>query len=184
MLMDLNHNTIILARDARSHYDAYKVLKEKTDQLRRTQSNKIEEHQKKSEGLSVSIPLKEHDMDLSTPALVCLAFSIELHVKLLLRTYDKIVRGHDIGKLMKKLPEEEIAYISNHPDFHPTQQLEGFFENIDKASNLFIRTRYYYENVGLFIANTGFCITLAKVIRQRIVERVPYLRYDLGTFSE
>ena len=184
MLMDLNHNTLMLARDARSHYDAYKVLQEKTGELRRTQSNKIEEHQQKSKGLSVPMPLIEHDMDLTSPALVCLAFSIELHVKLLLRTYDKNVWGHDIGKLMEELPGEEIAYISNHPDFHLTQQGKGFFENIDTASNLFIRARYYYENVGLFIANTGFCITLAKVIRKRIVERVPYLRYDLGTFSE
>lgn len=184
MLMKLNHSTLILARDARSHYDAYEVLQEKTRELRRIQSNKIEEHQKKFKGLSVPMPLTEHDMDLSTPALVCLAFSIELHVKLLLHTYDIAVRGHDIGKLMKKLPEDEISHISNHPYFHPMQQGEGFFENIDKASNLFIRTRYYYEKMGTLISNTGFCITLAKIIRKRIVERVPYLKYDLGSFSE
>lgn len=184
MLMDLNHNIITLARDARSYYDAYEVLQEKTSELRRIQSNKIQEHQKKFKGLSVPMALTEHDMDLSSPALVCLAFSIELHVKLLLRIYDIIVWGHDIGKLVKKLPEEEIAYISNHPDFHPTQQGESFFENIDKASNLFIRTRYYFEKMDTLHFNTGFCITLAKVIRKRIVERVPYLRYDLGSFSE
>jgi hypothetical protein len=152
--MDLNLNIIILARDARSYYDAYEVLREK------------------------------HVTDLSAPALLCLAFSIELHVKLLLRTSDIIVTGHDIGKLLKKLPEEDIAYISNHPDFHPTQQGNGFFENIDKASNLFIRTRYYFEKMDTLHFNTGFCITLAKVIRKRIVERVPDLRYDLGLFSE
>jgi hypothetical protein len=184
MLMKLNHNTLMLARDARSYYDAYEVLQEKTHELRRIQSNNIEEHQKKFKGLSVPMPLTEHDMDLSTPALVCLAFSIELHVKLLLHTYDLTVRGHDIGKLIKKLPGDEIAHISNHPDFHPTQQAEGFYGNIDKASNLFVRTRYYYENLGTLISNTGFCITLAKVIRKRIVERVPYLRHDLGSFSE
>jgi hypothetical protein len=184
MLMKLNHNTLILARDARSYYDAYEVLHEKTREQRRIQSNKIEEHQKKLKDISVPMPLTEHDMDLSTPALVCLAFSIELHVKLLLHTYDITVKGHDIGKLMKKLPGDEITHISNHPDFHPTQQAEVFFENIDKASNLFIRTRYYCENLGTLISNTGFCITLAKVIRKRIVERVPYLKYDLGSFSE
>ena len=184
MLMDLNHNIITLARDARSCYDAYEVLQEKTSELRRIQSNKIEEHQKKFKGLNVPMLLTEHDMELSTPALVCLAFSIELHVKLLLHTYDIIVRGHDIRKLMKKLPGEEMANISNHPDFHPTQQAEGFFKNIDIASNLFIRTRYYFEKMDTLHFNTGFCITLAKVIRKRIVERVPYLRYDLGTFSE
>lgn len=182
--MNLNHNIITLARDVRSYYDAYELLREKTGELRRIQSNKIQGHQEKFKGLSEPMPLTEHDMDLSTPALVCLAFSIELHVKLLLRTYDLFVTGHDIGKLVKKLPEEEIAYMSNHPDFHPTQQGEKFVENIDKASNLFTRTRYYYENLGTFHFNTGFCITLAKVIRKRIVERVQYLRYDLGLFSE
>lgn len=184
MLMKLDHSTLMLARDARSHYDAYEVLQEKTRELRRIQSNKIEGHQNKFKGLSVPMPFTEHVMDLSTPALVCLAFSIELHVKLLLHTYDITVWGHDIGKLVKELPEDEIAHISNHPYFHPTQQGEGFFENIDKASNLFIRTRYYYEKMDTLISNTGFCITLAKVIRKRIVERVPHLRYDLGSFSE
>jgi len=182
--MDLNHNIITLARDARSYYDAYEVLQEKTRELRRIQSNKIEKHQKKFKGLSVPMPLTEHDMDLSTPALVCLAFSIELHVKLLLHTYDITIKVHDIRKLLEKLPVEDIAYISNHSDFHPTQQGDGFFENIDKASNLFTRTRYYFEEMGTLHFNTGFCLTLAKVIRKRIVERVPYLRYDLGLFSE
>lgn len=91
---------------------------------------------------------------------------------------------HNIEKLFKKLPKEETAYISNHPDFHPTQQGKSFFENIAIASNLFTRTRYYYENLGTFHFNTGFCITLGKVIRKRIVERVPYLGYDLGVFPD
>ncbi len=142
------------------------------------------EHKKKFEGLSLPMTLTEHDMDLSTPALVCLAFSIELHVKLLLYTYDIVAKGHNIRKLLKKLPVKDRAYLSNHPDFHPTQQGDGFFHNIDKASDLFIRTRYYFEKIETLHFNTGFCITLAKVIRKRIVERVPYLRYDLSLFSE
>jgi hypothetical protein len=182
--MDLNLNIVTLARDARSCYDAYEVLQEKTREQRRIKSNKIQEHQKKFNGHSVPMTLTEHDMDLSTPALVCLAFSMELHVKLLLHTYDIIATGHDIRKLLKELPAEDIAYISNHPHFHPTQRGDGFFENIDKASNLFIRTRYYFEKMDTLIFNTGFCITLAKVIRKRIVERVPYLKVDLGLFSE
>lgn len=182
--MKLDHSTLMLARDARSHFDAYEVLHGKTRELRRIQSNRIEEHEKKSNGITVPMPLAEHDMDLTSPALVCLAFSIELHVKLLLHTYDITVWGHDIGKLMKKLPEDEITQISNHPYFHPTCQGEGFFENIEQASDLFVRTRYYYEKMGTLISNTGFCLTLAKVIRKRIVERVPDLKYDLGSFSE
>lgn len=184
MPMDLNLNIVMLARDARSCYDAYEVLQEKTRELRRIKSNEIQEHQKKFSGRSVPMTLTEYDMDLSTPALVCLAFSIELHVKLLLHTYDITAMGHDIRKLFEKLPAEDIAYISNHPDFDPTQRGDGFFENIDIASNLFIRTRYYYEKMDTFIFNTGFCIALAKVIRKRIVERVPYLKDDLGLFSE
>jgi hypothetical protein len=182
MLMDLNFNIIILAGDARSYYDAYQVLQEKTDELRRIKLKKAEQHQKKSKGISVPMPITEHDMNFTTPALVCLAFSIELHVKLLLKTYDKTVKGHHIGKLIKQLPKEEKANISNHPDFHPTQQGDLFFQNIEIASDLFIRTRYYFEKVDTFHFNTGFCITLAKVIRKRIVERVPSLRYDLGEF--
>ena len=38
-LMKLDHSTLMLARDARSHYDAYEVLQEKTRELRRIQSN-------------------------------------------------------------------------------------------------------------------------------------------------
>ncbi|MDF2381367.1 hypothetical protein JMG10_07825 [Nostoc ellipsosporum NOK] len=96
-LMDLNFNIIILAGDARSYYDAYQVLQEKTDELRRIKLKKAEEHQKKSKGVSVSMPITEHDMNFTTPALVCLAFSIELHVKLLLKTYDKTVGGIILG---------------------------------------------------------------------------------------
>ncbi len=33
--MKLDHSTLMLARDARSHYDAYEVLQEKTLELRR-----------------------------------------------------------------------------------------------------------------------------------------------------
>lgn len=84
--MKLDHSTLMLARDARSHYDAYEVLQEKTRELRRIQSNEIEELQEKFKG--VPMHLTEHDIDLTTPALVCLAFSIELHVKFLLHTYD------------------------------------------------------------------------------------------------
>lgn len=51
MLMDLNFNIIILASDAHSYYDAYQVLREKTDEIRRIKSKKEEEHQKKSKVL-------------------------------------------------------------------------------------------------------------------------------------
>lgn len=178
--MDLNQKIITLACDARSYYDAYEVLQKKTKKQLIIQSNKIQEHQNKYSGLSVPMSLTQHDMNLTTPALVCLAFCIELHVKLLLLTYDITARGHNIGKLMEKLPKDEITHISTHPDFHPTQQSDGFFENLAKASNLFIRTRYYFEKLGTFHFNTGFCVTLAMVIRKRIGERVPYLKYDLG----
>ncbi|MEJ0106621.1 MAG: hypothetical protein WDO19_30525 [Bacteroidota bacterium] len=63
-----------MARDARSYYDAYEILREKTSELRRIQSNKIQEHKKKFEGLSVPMTLTEHDMDLSTPALGVFSF--------------------------------------------------------------------------------------------------------------
>lgn len=182
MRMDLNLNIITLASDARSYYDAYEILQEKTSEMRRIQSENIQEHQKKFK--VVPMPLTGHDINLSTPALVCLAFSIELHVKLLLRTYDIIAKGHDIGKLLKRLPKDDIVFISTHADFHPTQQGKYFFENTAIASKLFIRTRYYFENLGTLHFNTGFCSTLAKVIRKRIVQRVPYLSYDLGSFSD
>lgn len=154
--MDLTFNIILLAQDARSYCDAYEILNEKM----------------------------RHNLKLSSPAIVCLAFSVELHIKLLLKTHGMTVRGHDIGKLLLKLPKDEISWISNHADFHPTMQGKGFFANIATASDLFTRTRYYYEDVSTHISNTGFCITLAKVIRKRIVERVPYLRDDLGELSE
>ena len=128
--MDLGFNTLILARDARSYHDAYEVLQEKTRELHIIQSNKIQEHQEKAKGLSVPMPLTEHDMDLSSPALVCLAFSVELHIKLLLRTYDIIGWGHNIKKLLKKLPEAETVCISSHPDFHPTQQGKFFLRTL------------------------------------------------------
>jgi hypothetical protein len=184
MLMDVNLNIVILARDARSFYDSYEVLKEKNAGLFASPSNKMNAHQKKSKDIDVSVPLTEHNIDFTTPSLVCLAFSIELHLKLLLRTYDIVGRGHDIDNLIKKLPKDEIAHISTHADFHPTQQGEKFFENITKASKLFTRTRYYFETLEALHFNTGFCATLGKVIRKRIVNRVPYLTYDLGAFSE
>lgn len=33
MILDINQNIIILACDARSYYDAYEVLREKTEKL-------------------------------------------------------------------------------------------------------------------------------------------------------
>jgi len=182
MLMDLNLNIIALASDARSYYDAYEILQEKTSEMRRIQSNKNTGTSKKFKGMPM--PHTERDINLTTPALVCLAFSIELHVKLLLQTYDIIARGHDIGNLLKELPEDDVVFISTHKDFDHTHQGEYFFENIAIASKLFIRTRYYFENLGTLHFNTGFCATLAKVIRKRIVQRVPYLSYDLGSFSD
>ncbi|MCP9751250.1 hypothetical protein [Ferruginibacter sp. HRS2-29] len=121
-------------------------------------------------------------MSFSTPALMCLAFSVELHLKLLLRTYDIIAKGHNIENLFRRLPKDDIAFISNHADFHWTQQGEKFFENIAIASNLFIRIRYYFEDLGTLEFNTGFCATLTKIIRDKIIERVPYLSRDLGAF--
>lgn len=173
--MELNFNVLILAKDARSYYDAYEVL---SDKKRIIQSR---EGEKDFDGEQ---PIVEHDMDLSTPALVCLAFSIELHLKLLLRTYDIIATGHNVGKLLNRLPKDEQTCISTHPYFHPTQQEEGFFENIAIASDLFIKTRYYFEKMGTLHFNTGFCITLAKIIRERIIKREPYLAHELGVLSE
>jgi len=154
--MDLNLNILLLAQDARSYYDAYEVLKE------------------------TKLPHASNSMSLATPAMVCLAFSTELHVKLLLRTFDLEVTGHDIKKLFMQLPKDERTKISTDEFFHPTQQRKYFFEEIEQASNLFVRTRYYFENMGTLQFNIGFCATLCRVIQKRIVKRVPYLASDLG----
>lgn len=182
-LMEVNLNIILLATDARSYYDAYNVLNEKTAELRQA-SNTRENHQNDLANGDNFIPLIPNHTDISSPALVCLAFSVELHLKLLLYSHDIKAKGHDVGKLIKKLPQDDIDFISNHDDFHPTQQGDYFFKNIVTASDLFIKTRYYFENLGTLHSNTGFCATLTKVIRKRIVQRVPYLAYDLGTLSD
>ena len=160
------------------HYDAYEeYCKKKTSELRRT-VNKIQEHQKVQRS---GMPMTRSTILIFSPALVCLAFSIELHVKLLLHTYDLIVKGHDDRKLLKKLPVEDIAYISNPRIFTLRSKGNSSFENIDKASDLFIRTRYYFtEKMDTLHLTPGFVLRWLKVIRKRVVERAFIWRYNLG----
>ena len=62
--MHLNLNIITMARDARSHFDAYVVLQEKTSELRRIKSKKIHEHEKK---FNVTLNLRSFSVQTTVP---------------------------------------------------------------------------------------------------------------------
>ena len=101
-------------------------------------------------------------------AIVCLAFSVELHIKdLHLAIKGEAPRGHDILKLFEALPEqirqEIFAHdsISKNPfitrgDMFSSKRFtgayrayDGFIDHVKAISNGFEKWRYSYESTTL-----------------------------------
>lgn len=178
--MNIGFTTIVLAKDARSYYDAYLELAPKQEKLFRDRIKKYQAIQEKARKSNTGAFLTGHDMDFSSPAFMCLSFSLELHLKLLLRLHGIEKTGHDISKLVDALPADEKELLSMSKYLQPTQQGENFFTNLMMISQFFIRLRYYFEKLGALKLDPWFTISLIKTIQERAGQICPELKYDLG----
>lgn len=170
----------VLATDARSYYDAYVALAQKQEKLFKDRIKKYQAIQEKARKSNTGAFLTGHDMDLGSPAFMCLSFSLELHLKLLLRLHGIEKIGHDISKLIDALPKEEKEFLSMSKYLQPTQQGENFFINLVMISQFFTRLRYYFEKLGSIKLDPWFSISIIETIQERAGEICPELKYELG----
>ena len=83
---------------------------------------------------------------------VCLAFSVELHLKELHRVMSgKIPRGHNIAKLFRTLPAAVQEEVCSHRAIARYGWNDSQFENeLLAISDGFEKWRYAYESVALW----------------------------------
>ena len=178
--MYIDFTIIVLAKDARSYYDAYMELASKQGKLFKERIKKIQAIQEKARKSYTRIFITGHDMDFASPAFMCLSFSLELHIKLLLRLHGIKKLGHDILKLVGALPPEEKKALSMSRHLYPTQPGDNFLTNLLMISQFFTRLRYYFEKLGALKLDPWFTISIIKTIQERAGEICPELKYDLG----
>lgn len=178
--MNIDFTVIVLAKDARSYYDAYAELSKKQETLFKDRIKKFKAIQEKARKSNTRAFVTGHDMDFSSPAFMCLSFSLELHIKLLLRLHGIKKTGHDISKLVEALPAEDKELLSMSKYLQPTQQGKNFSINLLKISQFFTRLRYYFEKLGSLQLDPWFTIGIIKSIQERAGEICPELKYDLG----
>ena len=124
-----------LSTHAQDFLNSYRILRESNDALvdRQTGGNG-----KESSTMAYgTLPAMGVDV-------VCLAFSVELHLKELHRVVSgKIPKGHNIAKLFGALPVEVQQEVASH---HSIAQFE---RELHAISNGFEKWRYAYENTSL-----------------------------------
>lgn len=101
-------------------------------------------------------------------AIVCLAFSVELHLKELLSAVSgKVPKEHKIAKLFEALPEsiqKEIRSRHSITRFH--QNEAAFDKELGKISDGFTQWRYAYESKSAVLRyNNSFATELIEIVR-------------------
>lgn len=146
-----------LAIHAQDFLNAYKILKGSNNAfVERVARDAGESHQKTAFG---SIPAMGIDI-------VCLAFSVELHIKELHRAFSgEIPRGHNIGKLFSMLPASTQEAIVSHDSIARYGWNDSQIEiELRAISDGFEKWRYAYESVSLRY-NEYFAIALISAAR-------------------
>jgi len=129
--------------------------------------------------------LAKSGLEMSNPAVVNLAFSVELYIKdLHFALKGKAPRGHNILELFRKLPEETQQQIRNYPS---VQKLVAFYsmqrfpiyvptdknkrkitdileQQIYKISDAFEKWRYSYES-GTLNYEIGTALALIEAVK-------------------
>jgi len=100
------------------------------------------------------------------PAVVCLAFSIELGFKAILVGNGKPSEGHKFGELFEKLPVEIRAEIQRLV----VGEDGGFESSLTLVSNAFVEWRYIFEEPGYHSIDVEFLSKLHDAVTQ-IAER-------------
>lgn len=117
------------------------------------------------------------------PAVVNLAFALELHIKYLhFLTNNKIPRGHNILKLFRQLPKQTKKDIFNHksisenpfnirgdllsPQYYSKKysQYDRFLDQIKEISDGFEKWRYSYESASLKY-DSSFALSLIEAVK-------------------
>jgi len=146
-----------LREQAEDFFNAYKVLHENDEVFfERTSNSSRSSSTKRVIGTRPTMG----------PSIVCLAFSVELHIKYLHYLISKKPpRGHNILKLFQSLPEEirkgvfDHTFISNY-GWSPIE-----FENqLSQISDGFERWRYAHEARSLRY-NVYFAVVLVEAVR-------------------
>lgn len=132
----------ILATHAQDFLNAYEILRESNDSLvEQNTANADKGFTGKAFGI---LPAMGIDI-------VCLAFSVELHLKELHRvSSDNIPRGHKIIELFEKLSESEQEEVVSHHSIARYGWDDAQLKcELLAISDSFERWRYAYENTTL-----------------------------------
>ena len=112
------------------------------------------------------LPANNGVLNAIVPAVVCLAFSIELGFKAILVGCEKPSDGHKFVELFAKLPCEIQDEIERLVDVENS----SFKESLTLVSNAFVEWRYIFEEAGYHSIDIGYLSKLHAVITQ-IAER-------------
>ncbi|AKR43175.1 hypothetical protein [Methylophilus sp. TWE2] len=112
------------------------------------------------------LPAKNGVSNAIVPAVVCLAFSIELGFKAILVGSGKPSEGHKFFDLFGKLPVEIQAEIQRLV----VGEDEGFESSLTLVSNAFVEWRYIFEEPGYHSIDVEFLSKLHDAVTQ-IAER-------------
>ncbi len=130
-----------LSIHAQDFLNAYKILRESNDVLMK---RKVGQAEKDAETAYGACPAMGIDI-------VCLAFSVELHLKELNRVVSGMApRGHNIAKLFKALPisvQQEV--VSHHSIAQYGWSDSQMQRELLSISDGFEKWRYAYENTAL-----------------------------------
>jgi hypothetical protein len=111
------------------------------------------------------------------PAVVCLAFSIELGLKSILLGCNKPSEGHKFVELFNKLPNEIKAEIES---LVPSNGNE-FSHRLAAVSNAFVEWRYIFEESGYHSIDIEFMLLLHRIITNIAERYVAEQRVKLQT---
>jgi hypothetical protein len=92
----------------------------------------------------------------SIPAVVNLAFAIELAMKAVLFCYSPAPRGHELVELFGQFPDTDQAFIRGRVHY-TTDEFDAGLDAVNKA---FIEWRYIHEHRGLKSVSLQFLMIL------------------------
>lgn len=125
---------------------------------------------------------KKNSQHLLEPAMVLCGLSLELYLKAIyFYENNKFIREHDLNILYENLSDEsrhsikfffdnnKINYVNRNKRFFTDFNVEilQFIDSLKELSNIFIKFRYFYEEIDL-----EKNISMREVVRQSIINRI------------
>lgn len=90
------------------------------------------------------------------PAVVNLAFAIELAMKAVLFCYSQAPRGHELVELFRQFPDADQAFVRGRVHY----TAEEFDAGLDDVNKSFVEWRYVHEQRGLKSVSLQFLMVL------------------------